>query len=160
MRPPQVRGLLCKTSSMRALSLFAPFASLAPLVLAACASQHGEPREIAVDPFVAIPPGMAQVCVVRPPGAGQLLPTMFRDNGVTVGMTRGPSFFCYYAAPGQHRITPGSSDNPIATLDVVAGQRFILRHKQNVGQDEILWVDPVATDRLFTEYDSLAMTAR
>jgi hypothetical protein len=136
-----------------------PLLLLALTMLGACASQQREPREIAVDPFVAIPPGMAQVCVVRPPGAGQLLPTVFRDNGVTVGMTRGPSFFCYYAAPGQHRITPGMSDAAIATLDVAAGQRYVLRHKANVGQDEVLWIDPTATDRLFAEYDQLAMTS-
>lgn len=148
----RVRTLLRRTG----MRLLVPLA----LSLAACASTGGAPQEIAVDPFVTIPPGMAQVCVVRPPGPGQLLPTLFRDNGVTVGMTRGPSFFCYYAAPGQHRITPGSSDAPIATLDVRTGQRFVLHHKSNVGQDDILWVDPVATDRLFAEYDSLAMTAR
>jgi hypothetical protein len=152
-----VRGLLCK-GVMRPLFRLAPLASFAFASLAGCASQRGEGREIAVDPFVAIPPGMAQVCVVRPPGPGQLLPTMFRDNGVTVGMTRGPSFFCYYAAPGQHRITPGGSDAAIATLDVAPGQRYVLRHKANVGQDEVLWVDPTATDRLFSEYDELAMT--
>ncbi len=135
---------------------------LALLLVAACGSAPRgarEAREIAVDPFVTIPPGMAQVCVVRPPGPGQLLPTLFRDNGVTVGMTRGPSFFCYYAAPGNHRITPGGSDAAIATLDVTSGQRYVLRHKANVGQDEVLWIDPTATDRLFAEYDSLAMTS-
>jgi hypothetical protein len=148
----RVRTLLC-TVPMRALL------PLALTSLVACASQHREAREIAVDPFVAIPSGMAQVCVVRPPGPGQLLPTVFRDNGVTVGMTRGPSFFCYYAAPGQHRITPGMSDEAIATLEVAAGQRYVLRHKANVGQDEVLWIDPTATDRLFAEYDQLAMTS-
>ena len=152
-----VRPLLCNVV-MRPLLRLVPVALASLASLAGCASQNREAREIAVDPFVAIPPGMAQVCVVRPPGPGQLLPTLFRDNGVTVGMTRGPSFFCYYAAPGQHRITPGGSDAAIATLDVTAGQRYVLRHKANVGQDEVLWIDPTATDRLFAEYDELAMT--
>ena len=133
---------------------------LAMLALTACSPSMREPREVAVDPFIDIPTGMAQVCVVRPPGRGQLLPTTFRDNGVTVGMTRGPSFFCYFAAPGQHRITPGASDAAIATLDVTPGRRYILRHQANVGQEEMLWVDPTATERLFSEYDSLAMTSR
>ena len=106
-------------------------ALLLVLLASGCASQSREAREIAVDPFVAIPRGM----------------------------TRGPSFFCYYAAPGQHRITPGSSDMAITTLDVTPGRRYVLRHAANVGQEEMLWVDPSAADRLFSEYDSLAMTA-
>jgi hypothetical protein len=146
-----VRSLLCSSVMHAWIPL--------TLVLAGCASSRGERREIAVDPFVSIPPGMGQVCVVRPPGPGQLLPTMFRDNGVTVGMTRGPSFFCYYAAPGAHRITRGASDAHLATLDVRPGARVILRHKQNVGEDEVLFVDAMATRSFFAEYDSLATTS-
>ncbi len=134
---------------------------LAALALTACSSYpHREPREIAVDPFGPIPEGMAQVCIVRPPGAGQLLPTTFRDNGITVGLTRGPSFFCYFAALGPHRITPGNTHAPIATLDVVPGRRYVLHHQANVGQDEILWVDPTATESLLSQCDSLVLTAR
>ena len=48
----------------------------------------------------------------------------------------------------------------IATLDVNPGRRYVLRHKANIGQDEMLWVDPSAADHLFSEYDSLAMTAQ
>ena len=129
---------------------------LAVLALGACGGQMREAREVAVDPFGPIPHGMAEVCVVRPPGHGQLVQTTFRDNGIPVGMTRGPSFFCYVAAPGTHRITPNGRAEAISTLRVEAGKRYILRHQSNVGEDDILWVDPSATERLFSEYEMLS----
>ena len=77
----------------------------------------------AVPPFDALaePPfGAAEICVVRPHSLGYSLTLPVRDAGVLVGATRGPSYFCYRAEPGPHRLVSG--DRAIV-IDAASGHR-------------------------------------
>ena len=42
---------------------------------------------------------------------------MVHDNGQLVGMTKGPSRFCYLAQPGHHEIVATYADEPVALYD-------------------------------------------
>jgi hypothetical protein len=131
--------------------------ALLVLALAGCATTGSPgPTEVVAEPFGPIPPSMAQVCIVRPRDAGAIQTTRFRDNGVLVGLTRGGSFFCYFAAPGTHRIAPDGAPE-IATLDVTAGRRYLLHHAPIVGSDEVLWVDTSGDLRLLGECEHLEL---
>jgi len=66
------------------------------------------------------PLGAVEICVVRPHSLGFATTLPVRDGGVLVGATRGPSYFCYRAAPGRHRLVSGGGS---LTLDVTPGQR-------------------------------------
>ncbi len=57
------------------------------------------------------PPGAGQICVVRPHRVAMLVPAVVHDNGKLVGMTQGPSYFCYLAAPGYHRLSTSYGDD-------------------------------------------------
>ena len=66
------------------------------------------------------PLGAVEICVVRPHSLGFATTLAVRDGGVLVGATRGPSYFCYRAAPGVHRLVAGGRS---LTLEVAPGQR-------------------------------------
>ncbi len=57
------------------------------------------------------PPGAGRICVVRPHRVAMLVPAIVHDNGKLVGMTQGPSYFCYLAAPGYHRLSTSYGDD-------------------------------------------------
>ncbi len=78
------------------------------------------------DPLATPPYGMAQVCIIRPHTWAFLHTIPIEDNGQLVGATLGPSFFCYLAQPGTHRIRMPEEKNPPLVLQLVAGQRAYL----------------------------------
>lgn len=47
-----------------------------------------------------------------------------RDNGRVVGATRGSSYFCYLAAPGEHQITSVDDDTGPTLLRASEGARY------------------------------------
>jgi len=75
------------------------------------------------DPLAAPPYGMAQVCIIRPHTWKLLHKIPIEDNGQLVGATRGPSFFCYLAHPGAHRVRMAEEKSPPLNLSLIAGQR-------------------------------------
>ncbi len=80
-------------------------AALFVLPLGACTSWKLETPVVApIAPGAPAPEGAAKVCVARTSvyESGMTVPT--RDNGVLVGATEGPGYFCYLAAPGGHEI--------------------------------------------------------
>jgi hypothetical protein len=79
-----------------------------------------------IDPLAAPPYGMAQVCVLRPHTWALLHTIPVEDNGQVVGATRGPSFFCYLAHPGAHRIVLADEKSPALDIQLAAGQRAYL----------------------------------
>jgi len=150
-RPVTTVQVLHRVGLMRALASML-------LLLAGCSSARGrEAKVIEIEPFGPIPDGTAQICVVRPKDVGGLLTTRFLDNGILVGATRGPSFFCYFGAPGQHRITPEGTDESIATFEVRACQRYFLRHVAVIGGDEMPSADPAGAERFLGECDYMVL---
>ena len=86
-----------------------------------------EPKTLPIQPFYPSPAGYAQVCVIRTSAVAVAVTFAVRDNGALVGATRGPTFFCYHAAPGRHRLVSESDDDTeTAVFDISEGERRYL----------------------------------
>ena len=88
-----------------------------------------------IDPLASPPDGLGQVCVIRPHSIGALLTIPVRDNGTLVGATQGPSYFCYFAQPGLHRITMQLSGELAVDAQVDSGRTLYLHQHIRVGAD-------------------------
>jgi hypothetical protein len=78
------------------------------IMLAACA--HRSPSALAEQELGPIPSGFARVCVIRPSLVGSAITMELRDNGRLVGATRGGTYACWLAPPGEHQITSIDDD--------------------------------------------------
>ena len=61
-------------------------------------------------PFTTYLDGMATVCMIRSAQIALAVTFTVHDNDLLVGATRGPTYFCYRAQPGRHRIAITSDD--------------------------------------------------
>lgn len=91
-----------------------------------------------IDPLATPVYAMAQICVVRPHTWAMARTSLFRDNGNLVGATRGPSYFCYVAQPGVHRLEV-LDDTPAAAVEfsLTAGQRLFFHHRVGLAHDRL-----------------------
>ncbi len=87
---------------------------LAGLALAACAQAPATPA----------PRGVARVCVLRPDSLAASATMAVRDNGRLVGATRGASYVCWLAAPGEHQITSIDDDTGPTLLHARPDARY------------------------------------
>jgi len=96
-----------------------PRIRVAPLLLAyasllACSPYRLEAAPAEPDavtqPFTTYIDGMATVCVIRSAQIALAVTFTVHDNNLLVGATRGPTYFCYRAQPGRHRINIASDD--------------------------------------------------
>lgn len=112
----------------------------------------------------AAPLGTARICVVRPHEVASLVPAIVRDNGQLVGMTKGPSYFCYLAEPGQHTIVTrygddvdaklGSDQIAEVTVTVEPRARLFLHHDvTKIMSLSVRWVDPTEANKMIGECD-------
>jgi len=112
---------------------------LAGVLASACTRYEIAPRDTAPPrTFDALPPNVGQICVVRPHNVALLVPAVVRDNRQLVGMTKGPSWFCWLAEPGIHKIMTrygddideslGTDEITDAAILVEAGGRYYLHH--------------------------------
>ncbi len=89
------------------------------------------------------------VCVIRSSPWARGVTFIVHDNQTLVGATKGDSYFCYEAAPGEHVIvsdTFDSVDNPGRTRVTVApGERYWLLqdHENSFGSvtSKLAWLD-------------------
>lgn len=100
--------------------------TLAALTLAACSPYRiAEPPQdpnAVTQPFTAYLDGMPSVCMIRTAMLAMAVTFVVRDNDTLVGATRGPSWFCYRAEPGRHRIAIASDDG-VQSFDVTLETR-------------------------------------
>jgi hypothetical protein len=99
----------------------------AVLLAAGCTPFQVEmPQTPPVDPGGVVPPGAAEVCVLRTRrGVGTQL---VRDNGLLVGATQGRAYLCYRAHPGPHHVDIRAAEDQAAVdLLLAAGERVFLR---------------------------------
>ncbi|MBL8633327.1 MAG: hypothetical protein JNM40_08875 [Myxococcales bacterium] len=89
------------------------------------------------------PPGTGQICVVRPSQLAALVPAVVQDNGALVGMTRGPSYFCYLAAPGYHLLSTFYGDD--------------IDHRLGTGSKQDLTVLVPPSGRVYVHHDVSAI---
>lgn len=102
-------------------------ASLAAgLILSACSAYRtAEPPQdpnAVTQPFTAYLDGMPSVCMIRTATIAMAVTFVVHDNDMVVGATRGPSWFCYRAEPGRHRIAIASDDG-VQSFDVTLETR-------------------------------------
>jgi hypothetical protein len=110
--------------------LFVVAAAGTPLPIAGCTSwKLAEPQTAAAAPFEPLPPGVARVCVVRTSILALAVPFPTHDNGVLVGATRGQSFFCYLAQPGDHDIAIEADETEHARLEAQPGAAYFLKEE-------------------------------
>jgi hypothetical protein len=111
--------------------LLAPAAvAVAPLLVAGCTSwKLAQPAAATLMPFDAAPPAAARVCVVRTSILALAVTFPTHDDGVLVGATRGQSFFCYLAEPGDHEIAIEADETEHAHLTAKAGESYFLKEE-------------------------------
>lgn len=135
------------------------FAGLVAVLLVmapvACASTHSvEFAHRAVDAELgALPSAAARVCIVRPASVGAEVTMEIRDNARLVGATRGRTFACWLAAPGEHQITSVDDDTGPTLFHARAGRHYWLHQDVEVlGGDlhaHLDWIDePTAAEML------------
>lgn len=88
--------------------------------------------------FAPTPAQVGQICVVRPHSVAALAPAVVHDNGRLVGVTKGPTYFCYLAQPGWHSLAStygddvdrelGTDQVAEATVMVEPARRYFLHH--------------------------------
>jgi hypothetical protein len=90
------------------------------------------------------------ICVIRSSPFARAVTFIVHDNQTLVGATKGDSYFCYEAEPGNHVIvsdTFDSVDTPGRTaITVEAGARYWLKqdHANSFGSvtSVLAWLDP------------------
>lgn len=75
------------------------------------------------------PSGVAQVCVLRPESLAAATTMEVRDNGRLVGATRGATYVCWLAAPGEHQITSIDDDTGPTLLHARPDARYWLHQE-------------------------------
>lgn len=91
-----------------------------------------------IDPLAAPMYGMAQICILRPHTWAMARTVLIEDNGHLVGATRGPSYFCYAAQPGLHRLEVLDDSPPSAVeFPLAAGQRLFFHHRVGLANDRL-----------------------
>jgi hypothetical protein len=120
--------------SMPALVRLSPIGLLPVLALlaagaSACASYRiAEPHVEVLNPFTPIPTDFARVCVVRTSRLAFAQAFPMTDNGMLVGATKGLTFFCYKAEPGEHTLRI-EADEPVVEKLYAAGGRSYYLHE-------------------------------
>lgn len=89
------------------------------------------------------------VCVIRSSAFARAVTFVVHDNGTLVGATKGDSYFCYEAAPGEHEVVSDTFDSTDhvgrTSVTIVAGQRYWLQqdHENTFGSitSKLAWID-------------------
>jgi hypothetical protein len=133
-------------------------------ISSACTRYEIAPRDTApAGAFDPLPANTGQICVVRPHNVALLVPAVVRDNRRLVGMTRGPTWFCWFAEPGVHRIMTrygddidenlGTDEVTDAAILVEPGGRYYLHHDvSKILTISVRWVlDPAEAQSMIAE---------
>ena len=97
------------------------FALPLPLAVAACAGAEPPPERIAER--------TAEVCVIRESRQAARSTMALRDNGRLVGATRGSSYVCWLASPGEHQLVSVDDDTGPILFNANAGGRYFLHQE-------------------------------
>jgi hypothetical protein len=107
-----------------------PLLAFGALLLGCSPYSLAAPPSVPLAAFGPARTDVATVCVIRPSHWALAVTFVVRDDGQLVGATRGESYFCYFAQPGDHSIVSSTGDgvdwDGHAALTVVAGKRYWL----------------------------------
>ncbi len=128
------------------------------LLLVACSSwRTAPPTTPVVDPTTALGPDAARICVVRTSHLAQAVAFPTWDNGTLVGATKGPTHFCWLAAPGKHELRIEADHVATASVSVEAGRDYVLEQKLRyvfgVVDVDPAWVSQDRARELFADSD-------
>jgi hypothetical protein len=112
--------------SLHAAARSGVLAFLAVTAAACSAYRISEPRAEVLHPFAPIPTDFARVCVIRTSRLAQAVAFPTLDNGTLVGATKGPTFFCYKAEPGEHTLRFQADEPTVETLHAEGGRSYYL----------------------------------
>jgi hypothetical protein len=122
-----------------------------------------EPKTPPIEPFATPPSDLAQVCVMRPHINAGAVTFAVKDNGRLVGATRGASYFCYFAAPGRHRITSEADDQSEAEVTILPSTRYYLHQqvKNTMGYvtSPLEWVPETEAHKMINKCDYRVVTS-
>jgi hypothetical protein len=142
---------------------FACIPFVASLLLLACSPYKlAEPKTPAIAPFGPSSTSVGTICVIRPSHWSGEVTFLVRDDDQLMGATRGESWFCYLAEPGEHHIVSntGRERDPTGTasITVVGGGRYYLHQDfDNVWGtivDKLKWVEPQLAGELIEGCDN------
>ena len=103
------------------------FLASCALGAAACSSYRiSEPHGEVLHPFAPIPADFARICIIRTSRMAQAVAFPTLDNGTLVGATKGPTFFCYKAEPGEHTLRIQADEPTIVKLQAEGGRSYYL----------------------------------
>lgn len=128
------------------------------ILVTGCAGwKLSQPETVAVHPFLPQPAHVAKVCVIRTSVLEDGVTFVSRDNGVLVGATRGPTYFCYYAEPGDHDLSIEADEWASAKLRAQAGQSYYLKEEVAIERGKVkgqgVWVDESIARQLVDNSD-------
>lgn len=130
---------------------------LLPLGMAACAPPAQDASSTLVTRSGPLSASAAQVCVIRPERMASEASMPIQDNGRLVGATRGSTFVCWLAAPGEHQLTSVDDDTGPMLLRARAGEHYWLH--QDVTElagtvhAHLDWVDDATAHAMIDECD-------
>lgn len=137
---------------------------LAGMLASACTRFEMVARDVAPPKtFDPLPPNSGQICVVRPHDVALLVPAVVWDNRQLVGMTKGPTWFCWLAESGVHAIVTrygddidenlGTNEITDAAILVEPGGRYYLHHDvSKILTISVRWIlDPAEANALIAE---------
>lgn len=123
--------------------------AFALVVFAACGGARAEPTEPAAPPP---PEHAAQVCLIRPEAVASEVTMRIHDNGRLVGATRGATYVCWLALPGEHQIAADADDTGPTLFQAAAGRRYWLHQEVEVLGDHahahLDWIDEARAEEL------------
>jgi hypothetical protein len=97
-----------------------PLLTILLLLLAAACAGRGRAARVTAE-LGEVPARAARICVLRPSTLARDVTMEVRDNGRLVGATRGASYFCYLAEPGEHQLASIDDDTGPTLLAARAG---------------------------------------
>jgi hypothetical protein len=112
--------------SLHAAARAGVLAFLAVTAVACSAYRISEPRAEVLHPFAPIPTDFARVCIIRTSRLAQAVAFPTLDNDALVGATKGPTFFCYKAEPGEHTLRIQADEPMVVKLHAEGGASYYL----------------------------------
>ncbi len=115
------------------------------------------PERPVVGPSGPPPAEVARVCVVRTSHLAQAVAFPTWDNGTLVGATKGPTHFCWLAAPGRHELAMKADNDVKVAVTMEAGRDYVLEQRLEyvfgVVNVRPAWVSPERARALFADSD-------
>lgn len=115
---------------------------------------HSPPADVQIVP----PEGMGLICILRPHSIGWARTVPVYDNGLLLGATKGPSYFCYVAQAGTHLVDSRSAPNRRLAVTVTAGETRYLHQALRIGADRLSVVSEATAQQMLERCDYSLLT--